>query len=131
MERPARKVLFHTYHFPPIGGSGAQRPLKMVRNLPEYGYRSVVVTRGGDEREDRWAPKDATLMAEIPSGLEIRRVRSPEPAPTARWRPIAERWLRVTDRWTAWWGESSYRVGLEAGADADLIYVWMQPYASA
>ena len=127
----ARTLLFHTYHFPPIGGSGAQRPLKMVRNLPEYGYRSVVVTRGGDEREDRWAPKDATLMAEIPSGLEIRRVRSPEPAPTARWRPIAERWLRVTDRWTSWWGESSYRVGLEAGADADLIYVWMQPYASA
>lgn len=126
-----KKLLFHTYHFPPIGGSGAQRPLKMVRNLAEQGYRSVVVTRGGDEREDRWAPKDATLIAEIPAGLEIRRVRSPEPAPTARWRPIAERWLRVTDRWTAWWGESSYRLGLEAGSDADLIYVWMQPYASA
>ena len=127
----ARTLLFHSYHFPPIGGSGAQRPLKMVRNLTAHGYRSVVVTRGGDEREDRWAPEDETLMAEIPASAEIRRVRSPEPAPTARWRPIAERWLRVPDRWTAWWGEASYRLGLQAGANADLIYVWMQPYASA
>jgi glycosyltransferase involved in cell wall biosynthesis len=130
--RQARKLLFHSYHFPPIGGSGAQRPLKMVRNLTSLGYESVVVTRSGDERADRWAPEDATLVAEIPAELEIRRVLdADEPKPTARWRPLAERWLRLPDRWTAWWGEASYRVGLEAGADADLIYVWMQPYASA
>lgn len=125
------RLLFHSYHFPPVGGSGAQRPLKMIQKLAALGYESVVVTRGGDERADRWAPKDASLVAEIPAGLEIHRVRSNEPEPTARWRPIAERWLRVTDRWTAWWTEASYRVGLEVGADVDLIYVWMQPYASA
>jgi glycosyltransferase involved in cell wall biosynthesis len=127
-----KKLLFHSYHFPPIGGSGAQRPLKMVRNLAELGYQPVVVTRGGDEREDRWAPKDATLVAEIPEGLEIWRVSAAdEPKPTARWRPLAERWLGIQDRWTAWWIDASYRLGLKAGGDADLIYVWMQPYASA
>src|SRR6266550_3818697 len=41
------RVLFHSYHFPPIGGSGAQRPLKMVRMLGELGYESIVVTSGG------------------------------------------------------------------------------------
>lgn len=126
-----RRLLFHSYHFPPIGGSGAQRPLKMVKYLADHGYESTVVTRGGDEREDRWAPKDRTLMAEIPEGTEVLRVGAQEPSPSARWRPIAERWLRVTDRWTAWWSEASFRLGLEAGRDADVVYVWMQPYASA
>jgi glycosyltransferase involved in cell wall biosynthesis len=126
------KVLFHTYHFPPIGGSGAQRPLKLVRGLTELGYQPTVVTRGGTERDERWAPEDATLMAEIPSSVTIRRLAAAgEPAPSARLRPIAERWLGVTDRWTRWWQTESIRLGLEAGRDADLIYVWMQPYASA
>jgi glycosyltransferase involved in cell wall biosynthesis len=126
-----RKLLFHSYHFPPIGGSGAQRPLKMVRHLAELGYTSTVVTRAEAEREDRWAPKDLTLVEEIPPAVTIRRVPAQEPRPTARLRPVAERWLGVRDAWTAWWIEASYRLGLEAGADADLIYVWMQPYASA
>ena len=127
-----RRLLFHSYHFPPIGGSGAQRPLKMVRHLPELGYEPVVVTRGGPERDGRWTPEDATLAAEVPSSLDVWRVPGvEEPPPDARWRPLAERWLRVRDRWTSWWIEGSHRAGLEAGAGADLIYVWMQPYASA
>jgi glycosyltransferase involved in cell wall biosynthesis len=127
-----RRLLFHSYHFPPIGGSGAQRPLKMARHLPSFGYEPVVVTRGGPERDGRWTPEDATLADEIPSSLEVWRVpAAEEPTPKARWRPLAERWLRVRHQWTAWWIDASHRVGLEAGADADLIYVWMQPYASA
>jgi glycosyltransferase involved in cell wall biosynthesis len=127
-----KKVLFHSYHFPPIGGSGAQRPLKMARHLLGLGYQSIVVTRGGEERADRWAPIDQTLAAEIPDGLEVWRVPvAQEPAPTARLRPLAERWLGVRDGWTAWWIEESVRLGLRAGPEVDLIYVWMQPYASA
>ena len=126
-----RKVLFHSYHFPPVGGSGAQRPLKMAQRLSEHGYEPVIVTRDVAEREDRWAPKDPTLLAEVPAGLAVRRVAEPEPEPTARLRPLAERWLGIRDRWTSWWIDASVRVGVEAGTDADLIYVWMQPYASA
>lgn len=126
------RLLFHSYHFPPIGGSGAQRPLKMVRHLAELGYDSVVVTSGGADREERWAPKDASLLNEVPAGLEIRRLPAAgEPPPTSRLRPLAERWLGVTDRWTSWWVEGSTRLGRDAGTDVDLIYVWMQPYASA
>jgi len=40
-----RTVLFHSYHFPPTGGSGAQRPARLVRYLPELGYRSGGVQR--------------------------------------------------------------------------------------
>ena len=126
-----RTLLLHSYHFPPIGGSGAQRPLKMVRALVGLGYQTIVVT-GGGATADRWAPEDATLVAEIPAQLEIRRLPSEdEPAASSRLRGFAERWVGVRGRWSSWWSESSYRLALDSGADVDLIYVWMQPYASA
>lgn len=126
-----KKLLFHSYHFPPIGGSGAQRPLKMVRHLARLGYESLVLT-GGGATADRWAPEDSTLLAKVPEGVEIRRVNSDgEPRLSAGWRRAGERWLGLEDRWAAWWADSSDRLGREVGADCDLIYVWMQPYASA
>jgi len=128
--RPVR-LLFHSYHFPPIGGSGAQRPLKMARYLSEFGYRPVVVT-GGGATSDRWAPEDTTLLAEVPAEVEVHRVAgSPPPETSARWRGRAERWLGVSAPWATWWVDRSTRLGRDVGADVDLIYVWMQPYASA
>jgi glycosyltransferase involved in cell wall biosynthesis len=125
------KLLFHSYHFPPIGGSGAQRPLKIVRHLAVLGYESIVVT-GGGATTDRWAPEDATLLSEIPPGTEIRRVDgSTEPELSSGSRRAAERWLGVSDRWARGWADASFSLGREVGGDCDLIYVWMQPYASA
>jgi glycosyltransferase involved in cell wall biosynthesis len=126
-----RKVLFHSYHFPPIGGSGAQRPLKMVRFLRDHGYDSLVVTSGG-ATADRWAPEDATLAAELPAETEVRRVvNTDEPELSAGMRLAAERWLGVPDPWATWWTRKSYELAHGLGDGADLIYVWMQPYTSA
>jgi glycosyltransferase involved in cell wall biosynthesis len=125
------RVLFHTYHFPPIGGSGAQRPLKMVRYLSDLGYPSLVVTSGG-ATSDRWAPEDLTLTGEIPADVEIHRVpNADEPPLSTGLRRAAERWVGVPDRWATWWARESHRLGRAVGGDVDLIYVWMQPYASA
>jgi glycosyltransferase involved in cell wall biosynthesis len=131
-EAPGRatRLLVHSYHFPPIGGSGAQRPLKMVRALAELGYESVVVT-GAGPTADRWAPEDATLLAEVPNEVQIRRVDGTEPPSSSGLRRGAERWLGLRERWGSWWVDASYRLGVEAGADVDLVYVWMQPYVSA
>ena len=126
-----RTILFHSYHFPPIGGSGAQRPLKMVRGLIDRGYESIVVT-GGGATADRWAPEDETLAAEIPERVAVHRVgRAEEPQLSSGWRRAAERWLGAGDRWAGWWADASYRLGRDVADDIDLIYVWMQPYASA
>jgi glycosyltransferase involved in cell wall biosynthesis len=125
------KVLFHSYHYPPIGGSGAQRPLKMSRYLSELGYDLIVIT-GSGARVDRWAPKDETLASEIPPELVVRRVAAAsEPETATRWEDRAERWLWMTSSWVRWWVDESAKLGVDAGAEADLIYVWMQPYASA
>jgi glycosyltransferase involved in cell wall biosynthesis len=126
-----KQLLFHSYHFPPIGGSGAQRPLKLVRHLAALGYESLVVT-GGGATSDRWAPEDASLLGEVPEGVEICRVDGDgEPQLSAGWRRAGERWLGIPDRWARWWADSSYHLGREVGTGSDLIYVWMQPYASA
>ncbi len=125
------RLLFHSYHFPPIGGSGAQRPLRMARFLHELGWEQVVVT-GGGATADRWAPEDETLMAEIPSDLEVLRLPAAgEPEGSSRWRGRAERWLFVRPRWSQWWIEGSTDLAAQAPGDVDLIYVWMQPYDSA
>jgi glycosyltransferase involved in cell wall biosynthesis len=103
----------------------------MVRGLIDHGYAPVVVT-GGGATSDRWAPEDATLAAEIPGGVTVHRVgRAEEPESSSGWRRAAERWLAYGDRWGDWWADASFRLGRDVAGDVGLIYVWMQPYASA
>ena len=82
-----RKVLIIAYFFPPIGGSGTQRPVKFVKYLPELGWQPYVISTtdayGGPE-----SGKDNTLLADIPANVQVWRVPTPEPQPVnrlARW----------------------------------------------
>jgi glycosyltransferase involved in cell wall biosynthesis len=123
-----KRVLFLTYHFPPIGGAGSQRPARMVRHLLERGYESVVVTAPGTT-SSRWMPADETI--DVPAAVEVHRVPGPEPRPSGGWRARAERWLGLPAPWTRWWRRGLVATGLAAGRDVDLVYCWMQPYESA
>lgn len=38
-----KNVLFIVYYFPPMGGSGVQRPLKFVKYLKNFGWNPIVV----------------------------------------------------------------------------------------
>jgi len=38
-----KNVLFLAYYFPPLGGSGVQRPLKFVKYLRNFGWNPIVV----------------------------------------------------------------------------------------
>ncbi|MDR9417426.1 glycosyltransferase [Gracilimonas sp.] len=38
-----KNVLFIVYYFPPMGGSGVQRPLKFVKYLREFGWNPIVL----------------------------------------------------------------------------------------
>ena len=126
-----KRILFHSYHFPPIGGSGAQRPARMVRYLPELGYQPIVVTAPGPA-EERWTPGDHTLDSAIPADTVVQRIAGPEPASSSGWRHRTERWLRVKDAWSRSWIRESTQLGIEAArkSDVDLVYAWMQPYVS-
>ncbi len=62
-----KRVLVITYYWPPSGGSGVQRWLKMSKYLPEYGWQPVIYTPEDGEYpvEDPSLEKDVTPEAEV------------------------------------------------------------------
>ena len=42
-KRPIKELLFIVYFFPPMGGSGVQRPLKFVKYLNKFGWKPIIL----------------------------------------------------------------------------------------
>lgn len=62
-----KRVLIITYYWPPSGGSGVQRWLKMSKYLPEYGWQPVIYTAENAEYpvEDPSLEKDVVPETEV------------------------------------------------------------------
>jgi glycosyltransferase involved in cell wall biosynthesis len=74
MDRPLR-VLVVSYAFPPVGGAGVQRVLKLVKYLPEYGIRPSVLTVDNPS-----VPLfDASLARDVPPEVAVFRAPTLEP----------------------------------------------------
>lgn len=65
-----KRLLVLAYFFPPLGGGGCQRTLKLVRYLDPRGWAATVVTV---KDPDYWI-LDPSLLEEVPSSCEILRV---------------------------------------------------------
>ncbi len=65
-----KRLLLLAYFFPPLGGGGCQRTLKLVRYLEPNGWASTVVTV---QDSDYWIV-DPTLLEEVPTSCEVLRV---------------------------------------------------------
>jgi glycosyltransferase involved in cell wall biosynthesis len=70
-----KKILMIAYYFPPMGGAGVLRMVKIVKNLPQQDWMPVVLSVKEGYRECM----DPSLLKEIPSSIEIHRTRSLEP----------------------------------------------------
>lgn len=66
-----KRLLVLAYFFPPLGGGGCQRTLKLVRYLEPQGWAATVVTAADS---DYWI-LDLTLLEEVPASTRIIRVR--------------------------------------------------------
>ncbi|MEP0844386.1 MAG: hypothetical protein HRF43_16935, partial [Phycisphaerae bacterium] len=75
-----RRLLLISYQFPPTGGSGVQRPAKLVKYLPSFGWQVEVLAAG----HQRFPWHDPSLLEGIPSTGRIHRVAGLEPACLAR-----------------------------------------------
>ena len=64
-----RKILVLTYYWPPSGGAGVQRWLKMTKYLPEHGIVPVVVTVSPDQVE--YPVLDESLCAEVDRRVRV------------------------------------------------------------
>ena len=123
-----KRVLLLAYFFPPLGGGGCQRTLKLVRYLEPLGWSSVVVTT---RDRDYWI-LDPSLLSEVPAEAEVIRVGgvtalsalrflarsgvSVEEPQSAR-RPAPFRALRALQRWIflpdgyRGWADAARRAG--------------------
>lgn len=83
MNRRSRLLLI-AYYFPPLGMGGVQRPLKLAKYLPEFGWDVTVVTVA----EPAYYALDQSLVSELPPSVTVRKVKAPDPG----------RWLRMHTR---------------------------------
>ena len=62
-----KRVLLITYYWPPSGGAGVQRVLKLVKYLRDFGWEPIVYTA-----EDAAYPiVDETLLEDVPAEQEV------------------------------------------------------------
>lgn len=64
-----KKVLIIAYLFPPIGGGGVQRALKMAKYLGEFGWEPHVLT----VEPEYHVSLDPSLLEQLPEGVHIHR----------------------------------------------------------
>lgn len=71
------RLLLVTYYYPPSGGSGVQRPLKMSRYLPSLGWDVTVLTV--DPAFAAYPDLDPSMLADVPPEVAVERTRSWDP----------------------------------------------------
>ena len=85
------RVLLISYEFPPVGGSGVQRPVKLVKYLDRLGWSVQVLTA----HHERFPWRDDVLARDIPAQCRVQRVPGWEPACLARAATAPARWLEA------------------------------------
>lgn len=70
-----KKVLIITYYWPPAGGIGVQRWLQFSKNFRDNGWEPIIFTA----KDANYAIIDEKLLNEVPDGIEVHKVKVPEP----------------------------------------------------
>lgn len=137
MSEADRRLLLIAHAFPPAGGAGVQRPAKFARYLCEMGWSVTVLAA----EPSGAAPRDESLLAEIPDAVSVLRIpfeRRARPAP-ARWgvpgldRLRHEFWLARRGPDVEWaWCRQVLRAasGGRLGANPDVIVATGDPFSS-
>lgn len=69
-----KKVLIITYYWPPSGGAGVQRWLKLSKYLPDFGIDPIILTV--DENFASYPLLDDTLLADVSPDLKVFKTKS-------------------------------------------------------
>ncbi len=125
-----KRVLVLSYYFPPLGGAGVQRTVKLLKHLPALDYQAAIVAAPESAALD-WAPRDDTLAEELPPSLVVRRVAGPQPPNAGGWEGRFRRWLARPSSFSRWWVEGAVSAARELAREADLVYASMSPFETA
>lgn len=97
----ARRGLIVNYYFPPAGGGGVQRWVKMLKYLQRYDWQFTVITA-----EPAAAARDDSLLSEIPASTRIIRIPNAEPlgrgVEPAYWKRWLSALIHITDSRGGW-----------------------------
>jgi hypothetical protein len=74
-KEPPLRALIVSYVFPPTGGAGVGRPLKLVKYLGRHGVTPAVLTAANPSVPVR----DPSLLRDVPAGIDVCRARTLEP----------------------------------------------------
>lgn len=73
----ARKVLLITYYWPPSGGAGVQRWLKLIKYLDQQGVKCTVITV--DPEKASYPVRDDSHLKDIPDTVRVFHTSTSEP----------------------------------------------------
>ena len=124
------RVLVIAYYFPPLGGAGVQRTVKLLKHLPSLGFEPVVLAPPR-ATELHWAPSEETMIGELPDAITVHRVAGPHPPPPRGLRARTGRLLDRPSEFATWWADAVVREGTRLARDADLVYASMSPFETA
>ena len=127
------KILAFSFYFPPHGGPGAIRPLKMLEYAAKLGAEGGVVCAA----EGDYPVRDESLSAEVPPEFMVLRT----PDDTDPFRAIRRRkgetihapksdFFFLPDN-KIWWVKSAAHLGVIAMPDADVVWATCPPYSAA
>ncbi len=132
-----KRALVVAYYFPPVGGGGVSRSLKLVRALAAGGWHPLVLTVD----QAAW-PQDPGLLADVPDEATVLRLPNPDwgrvalrararggPEP-GNGRGRLQRWL-VPDLHVGWSALAAAAAATLAAARAiDVVYTTAPPYSA-
>lgn len=72
-----KKILVIAYYWPPDGGAGVQRWLKLTKYLVQEGWQPTVITVKADQAS--YMQRDETLLSDVAEGVRVIRTDSFEP----------------------------------------------------
>jgi glycosyltransferase involved in cell wall biosynthesis len=141
--KTGRKVLFIVYYLPPMGSSGVQRPLKLIKYLPQFGWDPVVLA----PEPGAYHTFDLSLAEELDqTGVPVYRVAGKTPFHAAggatrdlSWIPEAGRktirslssWYFLPDNKKGWINPAIEQGRkLISSGDIELIFSTAPPYSN-
>jgi len=126
------KILAFSFYFPPHGGPGALRPLKLLKYSAPLGAEGVVVAGA----EDDYSVIDGSLCAEIPEEFLV--LRTPKGADPLRFirkkmsnkihAPSSDLIFLPDNK--VWWPRPASRLGEIALPEADIVWATCPPFSA-
>ncbi|GEM_PF-964764 len=136
----ARNCLIVSYYFPPTGGAGVQRIVKLIKYASRKAWRFTVITA---EESSNFQPRDSSLLSEIPQGTKIIRAEAILPAQkfrlvkntnlfnkSAYWKRWLGAFVHIPDSRKSWNIEVKKSIDREMRKnDYDCILITSPPYS--